>query len=213
MAQNESLLNALGSKERTLSTISSAFSWFSEQLIVVPKKKKYLLFPLRIRIEKAFQDNITQELSEADTGITSVSFEEMSPAQFPGPPDYVTEIKNDLRGTDRAAVIDYVGDYYHLQLNELEEVKMSKLVARHTMDEDGELKTFNLPLSSESEGTSQYMHLLPILFALRDEEDKSVFVVDELENSLHPILTRNLVEESLVSRTPPVSKSVDFYHP
>jgi putative abortive phage resistance protein len=41
------------------------------------------------------------------------------------------------------------------------------------------------------------MNLLPILFQLRDEDSRSVFVVDELENSMHPKLTEDFIASFL----------------
>ena len=53
--------------------------------------------------------------------------------------------------------------------------------------------SFTLPLREESDGTQRFMNLLPILFQLRQEDARRVFVVDELENSMHPKLTESLV--------------------
>ena len=57
--------------------------------------------------------------------------------------------------------------------------------------------SFTLPLQEESDGTQRFMNLLPILFQLRDKNSRSVFVVDELENSMHPKLTEDFISSFL----------------
>ena len=65
--------------------------------------------------------------------------------------------------------------------------------ALHTLDaEDGTSKGFWLPLGQESVGTQRFFsHIGMWLAAL---ESGSVLVVDEIESSMHPLLTRHLIE-------------------
>lgn len=52
--------------------------------------------------------------------------------------------------------------------------------------------------TDESDGTQRLMHLLPILWNSKQRTSASpVFVIDELERSLHAVLTRRFVEEFL----------------
>jgi hypothetical protein len=53
-------------------------------------------------------------------------------------------------------------------------------------------KEKRLPISEESDGSQRLLHLLPALY--RIAETNSVFVVDELERSMHPALARKFVE-------------------
>ena len=56
-----------------------------------------------------------------------------------------------------------------------------KLLAVHDSKHDH----FPLPFSEESDGTQQLLHFLPVL---SPAEQSKVFVIDELDRSLHPRL-------------------------
>ena len=65
--------------------------------------------------------------------------------------------------------------------------------ALHTLDaEDGTSKGFWLPLGQESVGTQRFFSRIGMWLAAL--EAGSVLVVDEIESSMHPLLTRHLIE-------------------
>jgi AAA15 family ATPase/GTPase len=59
----------------------------------------------------------------------------------------------------------------------------------------GEDKPFELPLAAESDGTRRLLHLLPVIYPKLKTD--SVVVIDEIDRSLHPLLTREFVEAFL----------------
>ena len=65
--------------------------------------------------------------------------------------------------------------------------------ALHTLDaEDGASRGFWLPLGQESVGTQRFFSRIGMWLAAL--ESGSVLVVDEIESSMHPLLTRHLIE-------------------
>lgn len=70
------------------------------------------------------------------------------------------------------------------------------LFAQHPSD-GGEV---SFTLSEESDGTRRLLHLLPVLYDAR-RTDRTV-VVDELDRSLHTVLTRRFVEEFMAATRP-----------
>jgi AAA15 family ATPase/GTPase len=65
--------------------------------------------------------------------------------------------------------------------------------------ESGEEILFNL--SDESDGTRRLLDLLPAFLFLEESKTPPVFVIDELDRSLHSNLTRSLIEHYLGQRT------------
>ncbi|MBK8093243.1 MAG: AAA family ATPase [Verrucomicrobiaceae bacterium] len=59
----------------------------------------------------------------------------------------------------------------------------------------GQEKPFELPLVAESDGTRRLLHLLPVIYPKLKSD--SVIVIDEIDRSLHPLLTREFVEAFL----------------
>jgi len=57
-------------------------------------------------------------------------------------------------------------------------------------------KKFELPFGEESDGTQRFLELLPALYLQQDEDPNApiVYVIDELDRSLHPLLSRAFVE-------------------
>ena len=51
---------------------------------------------------------------------------------------------------------------------------------------------FSLPFGEESDGTQRLLHLLPALYHLKTA--CKVFVIDELDRSLHPLLTHSILD-------------------
>ena len=76
---------------------------------------------------------------------------------------------------------------------ETEKPVLLRLATRHK-SKDGTLVDFQL--NEESEGTQRLLHLLPLLFILKNQAN-TVIVIDELERKLHPLITRKFVEMAL----------------
>jgi len=61
--------------------------------------------------------------------------------------------------------------------------------AEHASAEGGPVE---LPFHEESDGTQRLTHLLPALFQLKEEH--RLYVIDEIDRSLHPLLSRKFIE-------------------
>lgn len=66
--------------------------------------------------------------------------------------------------------------------------------AAHKVEEG---KFFQLELKDESDGTRRLLELIPAIHSLR--KDSSVYFIDEVDRSMHPMLVRRLVEFFLAS--------------
>ena len=78
-------------------------------------------------------------------------------------------------------------DHSMLLVKENEEIKAIKCYSAYTAEDGSETI---IPLAKESDGTRRYLHLLPILL---DKQRDSVYIVDELDRSLHTKLSRSLI--------------------
>lgn len=80
-----------------------------------------------------------------------------------------------------------VGKGGGLHLTADERPELVKLLTTHTV---GTEKSVDLELAEESDGTVRLLHLTPILYSLRPGQIPELFIIDELDRSLHPLLTR-----------------------
>jgi hypothetical protein len=83
------------------------------------------------------------------------------------------------------------GDVAHSHQAEGAGARLTLRSIRAEHGTEGE-KTVTLPFDEESDGTRRLTHLLPALFQLRSE--KKVYVIDEIDRSLHPLLSRKFIE-------------------
>ena len=77
----------------------------------------------------------------------------------------------------------------HVDLSTKGKVQFRTLTAVH---DSGQGRAVRLPFGHESDGSRRLLRLLPILYQL--EKTGGVFVVDELERSMHPMLARKIIE-------------------
>ena len=135
-------------------------------------------------------------LSWADTGIADVDFEEIPLRTLGISSRFEERISKDLASGGEKAVSLGFGDLGVLELDDSGQLKARRLVAIHR---DGNEKQFTLGFDDESDGTNRFLNLLPMLIQLQDTKGDVVFVVDELENSMHPKLTEALIRSFLGS--------------
>ena len=199
VAPNETLLGALGAEGA--GAVGAVWDWFARRLNIIHPESTYMHLPARINADAVFSRAMSSGLTRADTGISEVRLEEMKMEALPVGADQLTGLLEALREKGGTFVIDVVGaDQTILSLTDEGEPTARRLVTVHER-EDGpapeQRSSFTLPLQEESDGTQRFMNLLPILFQLRDEDSRSVFVVDELENSMHPKLTEDFIASFL----------------
>lgn len=167
--------------------------WFANQLHIIHPTSRYMPMPERVAEDEVFARAMTRGLSAADTGITRVSYSQIDPVALGIPSDQLAWLDDRIEREGRSIVISAPdGEIVVLKR------EGGRLVAERVMSEHAEqTRSFRLSAAQESQGTRRYMHILPILFRLSETDERAVFVIDELENSLHPHLTRRLIEQFL----------------
>lgn len=199
VAPNETLLGALGAERD--GTVGVVWDWFARRLNIIHPESTYMHLLARINAGSVFSQAMNSGLTRADTGIFEVRLEEMKMEALPVGADQLTGLLEGLRERGGTFVIAVGGaDQAILSLTDEGEPIARRLVTVHE-GEDGpapeQRSSFTLPLQEESDGTQRFMNLLPILFQLCDKNSRSVFVVDELENSMHPKLTEDCISSFL----------------
>jgi len=66
-----------------------------------------------------------------------------------------------------------------------------KIQFQHSIHENGETKTYNLPYEQESQGTQRYYQLSGLIALMLT--NKLIYPIDELESSLHPDLLKHFI--------------------
>lgn len=181
--------------ERNVKKLKPLYEWFENILQVVPATPRYLPLEIRANKEKNFITFLGDFLKQADTGIHDIITveEELDyNKHFPGLPEQIRlEIENNIRSGGNIIMFGK-GAPYTLCANKLGEPVLIRLETQH-YGHDGSAVSFDF--AQESAGTQRLTHLLPILVDLLSSE--KVYIIDELDRSLHPLLPKLFLEAYL----------------
>lgn len=165
------------------------FEWFYKKLIVIypetPIGASYF------RFEKT-NENLVSLLDYFDTGITDYHMQPINENAFreyfndSSLPDHFLK-RREQKKAPLKGVLRYGDTLFELQY-EKEHTDIFKLQFIHGDDES------YYEYGEESDGTQRLVELLDVI--LNDDEEK-IFVIDELDRSLHPQMTRKFVETFL----------------
>jgi AAA15 family ATPase/GTPase len=187
------LLFLTNCKEREIKQFETIYEWFNEVLnIIFPNSKP---FSLAIQSPIDFKTFFSHILKSYDLGIKLIDFKEVN---F----EKTTEIPAAIKDTVRKKISLWRTENpfcVHVRIFVIEEdnlgqLKASKLITTKP-DEDNDLVAFLV--SEESDGTQKLIDFIPMLIGLSQGK---VFVVDEIESSLHALLIKKLFEFTLNSQ-------------
>jgi AAA15 family ATPase/GTPase len=189
----KNLLFLTNCKEREIEQFEIIYKWFDEVLnIILPTSK-----PENIAIQshtdfKMFFNHI---LKSFDLGIKTIDFEAINFENTTEIPETTKEKirKNFPYGENKAYVVP-TSEFFVIEEDNLGQLKASKLATIRN-DEDNDSVVFKIP--EESDGTQRLIDFIPMLIGISQGK---VFIVDEIESSLHALLTKKLFEFMLNSK-------------
>ena len=173
--------------------IASAYSWFTEKLQVVAPDATTGFIPHFLDTDKEFETLVNSTIQEMNTGISQLKVnkelieeEKIIPGsmlyaavnaakQYPGVPQ-------PLFGNRSGEVSNIIYDQGQIVLK--------TLVAIHA-DNNGDVT--EMPITRESDGTRRIIEYMPLLYAITRQN--AVYIVDEIERSIHPILIKEIVKK------------------
>lgn len=173
--------------------VAGVIQWF-KRLTVIRRGTSFVTVPQRIAKDDDFRQVLGAGLSTADTGICDVLFTRVGREKVPVPDEVLDHIEAQLVDSAHKGFLSVgEGSVVRVRRDEAGDVSYERLVTVHK-DERG---AFELFLEQESDGTMRYFNLLPILYWAGQQNSRGVFLIDELEDSLHPKLTEELLRRFL----------------
>jgi hypothetical protein len=178
---------------KLLGPVRHAFDWFEKRLVVVLPNSRPRAIVDMIDRDRPFKDFAEQTMCAFNLGISSIRSERIRISEYFGrddeeaaahwkrkleeSPDQVLGIRTD-KGEELAVVL------------EDEEVFVKRLILGHQAFGGREI---DFRLSEESDGTRRLLDFVPMLKLLATSEH--VFLVDEIERSIHPLLIKELIQK------------------
>lgn len=177
-----------------INDLLNVIDWFQNSLKVIFPDDKYnegLKFELKQDGE--LLTTFEQFLKYFDTGINGVCLEKVDFESVNVPKPILNKIKEDLLSEKsesiRASILSSNNTTYFLSVKD-NDLVFEKFMTKHAVKGKSELEKFDT--SDESDGTNRIMDFIPLLMDLLNGDN--VFIIDEMERSLHPNLIYDLID-------------------
>lgn len=162
------------------------YSWFQKKLVVIYPETRLGASYIRFGNDN---EKLIKILDYLDTGITGYEMRKINENAFreyfldPAAADKF--LKQDDEKPSFARILKYGNTLFEIKFENEKVKSICKLLFKHGSDD------ILFEYGEESDGTQRLIELLEII--LNDDEEKT-FVIDELDRSLHPQMTKKFVE-------------------
>jgi len=177
-----------------ISDLLNVLDWFQNALKVIFPDDKYKEgIKSELKEDEQLLKSFEEFLAYFDTGINGVCLEKVELESIEIPSKILNSIKEDLMSVKsenvRATILSAKNTTYFLSKRG-DAIHVHKFMTKHKVvgGENSEL----FDTSDESDGTNRIIDFIPLLIDLLHGDN--VFIIDEMERSLHPNLIYDLID-------------------
>lgn len=176
-----------------LRNLESAFRWFEKTIQIITPSSKPSALAHRIDTNESFQKYANDTMCAFHTGINNIKTESKSIREFFGE-DNLTDLDDLIKEIEESpkkmiGIGTRMGEEI-LLVKEDNEVKVKRLILEH---EGMNGQKANFYLNEESDGTIRLLDYIPAFQDIVSRE--RVYIVDEIERSIHPLLIKELIRK------------------
>lgn len=165
------------------------YNWFKNNLELISPNSRYLQIENILDESHSLNSAMNNILSLLDTGISHLGGEEIPFDNLQLPNEIKQELLENL-DENESVLINTINDRYVITC-EHDELTAKNMVAYHSKPDGSEVK---FKIGEESSGTQRVIDLLPAFLDLIEESSTKTYIIDELDRSLHTLLTRELIK-------------------
>ena len=177
------------------------YDWFDKALRLIAPDSRFELFHLLFNSGHPINNVVNEALSQFDTGIVRLSDEKIPFDSISMPESLRVELQENIKEGMGAQLLGMSTHDRTVVFRKDGELIAKKLVTYHPKSDGTEVR---FDIRQESDGTRRMIDLLPafidLLQAFPDQsgqEAGKVYVIDEIDRSLHTLLVRSLIEAYL----------------
>jgi AAA15 family ATPase/GTPase len=194
---NQLFLHVVGKslRERDQGPVmAGAIRWFRERLTIIKPEDSFGDLAGLVAQNTAFATFAGEFLKRVATGVDRLRVDtaEVEEKMLLGLADGMKQIVADLPPGETTVIVAPDGSQFIVEKGEGTKVRLRTVQSEHVTAEGTRV---TLPFSEESDGTQRVTHLLPALHAAGDA--LGVYVIDEIDRSLHPLLAKGFVRSFL----------------
>lgn len=187
----------LEGRNKRIEEISIPFQWFDKTLEIVYPQSEYAGLISSMANDEKFRDKVNQLVKFSDTGIKELKLVKVDVDSLFSidEADHKKRVLSRVSKTTNTKVMGRDGSFYDIYLNEgSNEVEAAKITTSRKGQSGQDV---NFELFEESSGTQRFIDILPAL--VQTIYEGKVYVIDEINRSIHPILIHEIMSEYLAS--------------
>jgi AAA15 family ATPase/GTPase len=191
---NEPVLKLLSNRDnKYLKNVKIAYKWFEDTLQIITPDSKPRALAHKIDIDKEFKNYAKDLMCSFNLGITELTSEKKDIKEFFGE-DNEKELDGLIKDVEDSpqkmiGLRSSKGDELII-VKENDKIWVKTLKVGHTGKRD---KSVLFSLDEESDGTVRLLDFVPAFKSVISNE--KVFIIDEIERSIHPLLIKELVQK------------------
>lgn len=175
-----------------LKSIKAPFEWFVEDIVILTPTSKPVALVQNVDSDDSFKEFVNKTMCSFDTGIKKIETETKTIKEFFGEDvENIEKLSKILteNPSKRIGLTNKKGEEV-IAINEKGKILIKRLVIKHLSDKDDFIEFY---LNEESDGTNRLLDYIP---AFQDMIFRNkVYVIDEMERSIHPLLIKELISK------------------
>jgi len=196
--QNQTFLATIQATLETVdfgNELNNVIGWFDDSLALISPDTSFRSLGHLLEKDNEFAEFASEFLKSSATGIDKLAVQKNEITE--------DELRNLLPKTIVSKLLENFNDNEDdsalIQLGEGNELLIERADTNHyfritiqAKHQSSDGNTIELDLSDESDGTRRLLNLLPALHLLK--QGNAVFFIDEIDRSMHPILSKRFLE-------------------
>ncbi len=168
----------------------AVYNWFARNLELIAPDSRFEPFDQFIDENSKLYSVMNSLLPQLDTGIQRICGDEVAVENVPLLDGLKLILTTNVKDGETVCVRTSLSDRYVFKRQD-GIISAKKLITYH-FGENGE--PYRFEMRQESDGSLRVIDLLPAFLKLMEHGSEKVFVIDELDRSLHTVLTRALLD-------------------
>jgi len=187
------LTNSVSQK---IDTFRYVYDWFRNSLTLFAPDRRFGPFEQFLDENNPLYDQMNHFLGQLDSGISHLGSEGVPFEGIPMPNETRRRLQEEIKDNHAALLFSDASNERYIISRQDGQLASRKIVTFHPTAEGAETK---FEIRQESDGSQRIIALLPAFLVLTQPASTQVIVFDELDRSLHTLLTRRLIETYLSS--------------
>ena len=172
------------------------YRWFREQLVLIAPDSRFEPFERFLEETHPLYPAMNQTLGRLDTGIEHLGGDPVSFENLPLPDALKMKLQDEVQEGTTVRLLSEPSNERFVITRQDGELQAKKLVTYHR---DSAGKDVKFEMRHESDGSQRVIDLVPAFLELGNQALPKVYVIDEVDRSLHSLMTRQLLDAYLQS--------------